>query len=204
MALVDLTHPFSQNMPVYPSDPVPVFKQTSTIEKEGYIDFTVTTGMHIGTHVDAPLHFIKDGKFIADFPVEKFYGQGVLIDARGQKSIDVDLLGQKAIKKDSIVLVLTGFSQKFGQKDYYEAYPAATEAFAKKIIALGVKILGLDTSSPDHPPFPIHKLLLAQEVLLLENLTNLESLVGLENFEIMAFPPKLQTDGSPIRVVAKI
>ena len=66
-----------------------------------------------------------------------------------------------------------------------------------------IKMLGVDMCSPDHSPFPIHKILLANNILILENLTNLSDLENKE-FKVHAFPIKLQIDGSPVRVVAEI
>ena len=108
------------------------------------------------------------------------------------------------VRKGDIVLVLTGFYKKFGQAEYYEKYPEITEDFAKKLVDLGVKIVGVDTPSPDRPPFNIHKLLLKNDVLIIENLTNLEKLLGIKKFEIFAFPPNFDVEGSPVRVVAKV
>jgi len=57
--------------------------------------------------------------------------------------------------------------------------------------------------SPDHEPFPIHKLLLSNDVLIIENLTNLEKLAGKE-FRIIALPINLQEDAAPARVIAEL
>jgi len=64
-------------------------------------------------------------------------------------------------------------------------------------------MVGLDMCSPDRPPFPVHKILLGGEILIIENLTNMEALEG-KNFTIYAFPIKLQIDGAPVRVVAEV
>jgi kynurenine formamidase len=64
-------------------------------------------------------------------------------------------------------------------------------------------MIGVDMCSPDHPDFPIHKLLLSHDVLIIENLTNVSVLEGKE-FKITALPLKLDIDGSPARVIAEI
>ncbi|MEK7557141.1 MAG: cyclase family protein, partial [Patescibacteria group bacterium] len=80
MKYIDLTHTFVDNMPVYPGDPVAEVKQIADIKKEGYTDHRITTGMHVGTHMDAPMHMIEGGKALSDMPVENFFGRGYLID----------------------------------------------------------------------------------------------------------------------------
>ena len=62
----------------------------------------------------------------------------------------------------------------------------------------------LDSPSPDRHPFEIHKLLLENNVLLAENLTNVEALFSVQKFEMMAFPLNLQADSSPARIIARI
>ena len=202
MKYIDLTHTFIADMPVYPGDPVPEFVQVADLHKEGYTDYRITTGMHVGTHMDAPLHMLEGGKRLSEIDIEKFTGKGVLIDARGKSVIDEPLLdGIKENEKD-IVLVMTGFYKKFREPEYYEKYPEISEGFAKKAVSLGVKIVGIDTPSPDRPPFEVHKILLGNEVLIIENLTNLESLVGAGDFEVWALPAKFDVEAAPVRVVA--
>ena len=204
MRLIDLSHKFTEKMPVYPGDPVPEITKGADIKKEGYNDYYIKTGMHVGTHIDAPLHMLENGKRLTEIEIEHFYGNGCLIDARGKPAIDSDSLKNAAVRKGDIVFVLTGFYKKFGQAEYYEKYPEITDDFAKKLVDLGVKIVGVDTPSPDRPPFNIHKLLLKNDVLIIENLTNLEKLLGIKKFEIFAFPPNFDVEGSPVRVVAKV
>ena len=203
MKYIDLTHTFKQNMPVYPGDPKSELKQTAFVNKNGYNDFQITTNMHVGTHMDAPFHMLQNGKRLSKYPIDHFFGKGHLIDARG-KSIDADLLEGKQITKGDIVLIMTGFSSKFGSPDYYESYPEIKEGFASKIIELGVSIVGIDTPSPDRPPFSIHKLLLKNNVLIIENLNNLESLLKHKQFTITALPAKFDCEAAPARVVAQI
>lgn len=204
MRYIDLTHTFDAGMPVYPGDPIPELTQIADMYKEGYTDYQIKTGMHVGTHMEAPLHIIEGGKRLSDIAVEKFFGRGCLIDARGISVVTVNFLEKSDAKKDDIVFVLTGFSEKYYQPEYYEKFPEIGEDFTDKAIELGVKIVGMDTPSPDRPPFKIHKLLLEKEILIIENLANLESLVGIKDFEVFALPAKLHTEAAPVRVIAKI
>ncbi len=204
MKYIDLTHTFKKEMPVYPGDPAPEILQVASIDKYGYNDFQIKTGMHVGTHMDAPLHMIVGGKRLSEYSADNFFGEGHLIDARGKTSVDVDLLEGRKISKGDIVLIMTGFYKKFGGSDYYEKYPEITEGFASKLIESGVKIVGIDTPSPDRPPFKIHRMLLKNEVLIIENLTNLEELLKYMQFSVVALPAKFDTEAAPVRVIAQI
>lgn len=203
MKYIDLTHTFKKEMPAYPGDPMPELIQVSSIDKDGYNDFQVKTGMHVGTHMDAPLHMLPGGKRLSEYSADTFFGEGRLIDARGKNSVDVDLLEGRKISKGDIVLIMTGFYKKFGATDYYEKYPEITESFASKLIELGVKMVGLDTPSPDRPPFKIHKMLLKNEILIIENLTNLEELLKCTQFSVVALPAKFDAEAAPVRVITQ-
>ena len=62
----------------------------------------------------------------------------------------------------------------------------------------------MDSPSPDLYPFEIHKLLLENNILLAENLTNFDSLLSVNNFEIIALPLKIHADSSPARIIARM
>lgn len=204
MQYIDLTHTFKADMPVYPGDPLPILTQSAEISAAGYNEFHISTGMHVGTHMDSPLHMLENGKKLSEYPAEKFFGKGHLIDARNQKEINADLLAGKLIEAGDIVLMMTGFDKKFGSESYYNDYPEIAESFAQKLVTLGVKIVGMDTPSPDRAPFNIHKILLGNDILIIENLTNLEALLSHEEFDIIALPAKFEAEAAPVRVVAKV
>lgn len=201
MKYIDLTHVFSAEMPVYPGDPKPEMTQIAFADSQGYTDFKITSSMHVGTHMDAPLHMLKDGKKLSEYPPEHFFGKGVLLDARDKK-IDLELLENKTITRGDIVFIMTGFYKKYYTPEYYKLYPEITEAFALKMAEEGIKIIGIDTPSPDRPPYRIHKLLMKNDILIIENLTNLEELRSHAEFDIVALPAKFDAEAAPVRVVA--
>lgn len=203
MPYIDLTHAFTSEMPVYPGDASPELVQTSTIEKDGIVHFGLKTGMHVGTHIDAPLHMLAGGKKIDDYPPQKFFGRGVMLDARGKTSAGAELLRGVLIQKGDIVLVCFGWSSEFGQDEYYHNYPEISMELAEALANIGISIIGMDTPSPDRAPYQTHKILLKSDILIIENLTNLESLIGKNNLDMVALPAKLHTEAAPCRVVAK-
>jgi arylformamidase len=201
---LDLTHPFTNQMPVFPGDPQPELTQVSTVQKDGIAHFDLKTGMHVGTHMDAPAHMLAGGKNLSEYLVEKFFGRGVILDARGKKSADVNLLDGVDVRRGDIVLVCFGWSTEFKEDEYYLNYPEISGELAKKLADIGISVVGMDTPSPDRAPYGIHNILFKGDVLIIENLTNLETLIGKTNFEITALPIKLETEAAPCRVVAKV
>jgi arylformamidase len=203
--LIDLTHTFTPDMPVYPGDPCAKLYQCAHIEENGLLNkYNIETNMHVGTHMDAPLHMVEDGAFICDFPVEKFQGRGVLIDARGQNPIDTNLLKGKNIKEGDIVLLWTGWDKKFRTDEYFKSWPAITEEFARALVERKIALIGMDMPGPDQDaPFPIHKIFLKAEILIIENMAGLDALEG-KSFLIHAYPVKYEADAAPVRVVAEV
>jgi len=190
-------------MPVYPGDPTARIVQNNHVTKDGFTSHTITIGTHIGTHIDAPAHMIANGKNIFDYPVEHFIGNGVLIDARNKKKIDLELLDQVPLQENDIVLLYTQRDTMFNTTEYFTDYPEITTNFAQKLVDAKVKIVGMDQASPDYKPFATHKLLLKNNILIIENLTNLNKLIG-KQFTILALPLNIKAEAGPVRVVAQV
>lgn len=201
MKFIDLSVPLNEDTPVYPGDPKIKITTAGILEKDGYEDHYVCVGTHAGTHIDAPRHMVSGGRSLDEIPIEHFYGNGVYIKIDGK--FDLKQIQQAYIQKGDIVLFHTGMSNVYNQPDYYEKYPAMPEEIANFLVEKGVKVVGVDMCSPDYEPFPVHRILLKKNVLIIENLTNLALLAG-KKFKVYAFPIKLQIDGAPVRVVAEI
>jgi kynurenine formamidase len=202
--LIDLTQLFTgEDMPVYPGDSCAKLYAVATHAKDGVCAHAIETGMHVGTHIDAPLHMIDGGAYISDIPVDRCTGKGHLIDVRGKKIIDADCLDSVDLQNGDIVMVWTGWSDKFRDPEYYTSYPAMTDAFGQRLADAKIAMVGMDTPSPDYEPFAVHKILLRADVLIAENLTNLAALQN-KQFRIHAYPLKLKAEAAPARIVAEI
>ncbi len=201
--LIDLTRLTTHGMPVYPGDTPPRLLESVHFDEHQCVNHEFQGSMHVGTHMDGPMHMIKEGRKLCELPLDRFVGRGQLIDARGRKSLDMDLLVGKNLQAGDIVLFWTAWEEQFGTEDYYGAFPVLTEALAEKLVDLQVKIIGLDSPSPDREPYTVHRVLLQKEILILENLVNLSALDG-KDFELTALPAKWDADSAPARVIAKL
>lgn len=201
MKYVDLSVPINEKTPVYPGDPITKIEPAGIFDTDGYEDHYVSIGTHAGTHIDAPRHMVKNGKSLDEIPVEHFIGRGVYIKVEGSFSLDV--IKKANIQEGDIVLFHTGMSDVYHEPAYYNNYPAMTDEIGRYLVKKKVKMVGVDMCSVDHEPFPVHRILLKDDVLIIENLTNLGVLEGKE-FTITALPIKLQIDGAPTRVIAEI
>jgi len=199
---VDLSVPLNQETPVYPGDTPVKIEQANLIDRNGYNDHVISINIHSGTHIDAPIHMIKGGKTLGATPLEQFIGRGRLVSA--EKEFSLERLQQANIEEGDVVLFRTGMSKHYHEPLYFETYPAMSEEIARYLVERKVKMVGIDAGSVDNiDDFPVHKILLAGDVLIIENLTNLEQLID-KSFTVYALPVKLDIDGAPARVIAEV
>lgn len=202
--LIDLSHLIQDGMPAYPGDPDTRLARIRTLETDLYNNHSLHTGMHSGTHIDAPMHLTERDEYICGLPLQSFVGDGCVLDVRGESIISMREAYREQIPAHSIVLLHTGWDQHWGTDAYFGDHPVVDAELAAHLIEKRVKLLGVDTPSPDHPPCAIHKQLFQHDIYIIENLTNLGSLVGAGPFEVIALPLKIRADASIARVIARV
>jgi kynurenine formamidase len=214
----DLTQPFHEDIPHSASQPDPEFETIRSVEEDGANVQVYTARTHVATHVDAPLHFVPGGATIDELPLDRFAGEGVVLDIErdGPGEIGVDAVEAAAadaggVREGDIVLLRTGWGGKFEGDGDYQRYPWLAGDVGDWLLDVGVKFLGVDTISPDEPramraedyhAYPIHRTLLPEEVPIAEHLY-LEDVPG-RRLELFGFPLKFRGgDGSPIRMAGR-
>lgn len=170
---------------------------------------------HMGTHIDAPLHVLAGGRSIDQFPVDTFCGPGTVLDVRREGVVELGREELEAVGSDvrpgDIVLLHFGYAERFGDPGYFD-HPYLSEGAADWLLDRGVRMVGVDTVTPDlpgaHRPvdyhFPVHMKLLGREVLIMENVgPGMASLAG-KRLEVVALPlPIRGADGSPVMAMAR-
>ncbi len=211
MTVFDLTHPIAQNMPVYPGTEPPTITTECSIDEVGFLEKKITMYSHTGTHVDAPTHLLKNHNTLDMLKIDHFYGSAFLLhhDDSTVKSIGVNLLQpyQDKIQAVDFLLLHTGWSQYWGFKQYFADYPVLSLEAAHWLGRFGLKGFGLDTISADpvdSQDYPVHKALLQNNIIIIENLANLQDL-PCNHFDFSCFPLSMaDAEGSPVRAVAFI
>lgn len=202
--IIDLSMPLNENTIVFPGDTKPVFEQAGTLETVGFIDHIIHINNHLGTHVDAPDHMLEKGVLLSDYPIDRFVCEAVCVDAKGQDTLTPQLLDGVELKPGDAVLFYTGSGDNYRNDTYATEYPKVELELANLLVEKGAKIVGADMISFDHDePYPIHKALLDNDVLLIENLINLDTVVG-KRFKLYALPIKLELHAAPVRVIAEV
>lgn len=204
MRLIDLSQNIELGMPVYPGDSSVVLEHTNKFSIDYYNNYRIYTGMHVGTHVDGPMHMTDTNQYINELDLSSFYGQGCIINSQNESIIKQKDEYLEIIKGKSIVLIHTGMDKFFGSENYYTKHPVLDISFCEMLVENNIKMVGFDMPSPDRSPFEVHKFLLSNNVLILENLTKLDKISAEDHFELMAFPLKIKADSSMVRAVVRI
>lgn len=206
--IVDLSHPLTTGMPVYPGDPEVAITPATTIAKDGFNVLHVQMGSQSGTHVDAPFHFIDDGARIDRVALDRFVGHAVLADVRGLGPHGV--IGTEMIpaRPEGVTLLLlhTGWSTHWGSEHYF-AHPSLSAEAAQRIVEEGYRLVAIDalsvdsTARGDHD-FPAHMIILGEGIPICENLTGLDQ-IDWPNPVVSVLPLRLaDADGAPLRAIA--
>ncbi len=207
--LIDLSWPLSPITPVYPGDPVfQVKDHVVAASAAGFNLKTVHTGMHIGTHADAPRHYYRDGIGAAAVALESMVGRAVLLRVEPQNGIvrtaDLEKAWKGLCEKQPRILISTGFSSHFGQPDYFTDHPGFEPSLSAFLKARGAVLFGIDLPSVKYGTVDnagAHADLLAAGIVIVENLAHLESLPPAFSFAAAMLPIE-GCDGSPVRAYA--
>lgn len=230
--VVDLTHPFDDKTLYWPTSPSSFEKKRLAYgETAGgyfYSAYSFCTPEHGGTHLDAPIHFARDGKTVDQIPVRQLVAPAVVIDVRGRAQADPDyrLTAEDVrawealhgvIPAGSVVLLRTGWAARWPDRKAYFGDDAPGNASRLRFPSYGREAaellvrqrragaLGVDTASIDHGPskdFPVHRVAAAAGVPGLENVANLDALPETGAW-IVALPMKISGgSGGPLRIIA--
>jgi len=205
--IIDLSLTLYDGMPVFPSPfyPKVAVESIATYEKDGRSVQKLVFASHLGTHIDAPLHYIPDEKAIDEVPLDSLVGEPILIDLTHKKpSETITKKDLEAAEAEAIVLIHTGWVDEHWEKpDFYEYAPYLTKEAAEHLVSKRIRALGLDTlTDKDWVNWPIHKTLLGNNILIVEYLKNLAETKG-KKVTFVALPLKIRGgDGSPARVIA--
>lgn len=208
MKIIDLTHLIKPDMAVFPGTEKPVFEK---IDIEGYRELKMTLYTHTGTHMDAPYHIIKSTKSLDEFGVDKFAGSGFVINCKGMANQKITkgflLPYEEQLKKNSFVLFNSGWYYKWNTPEYFDGFPTLTAEAAGWLTEFNLKGIGLDSISLDpvsDMSLPNHHIVLKNEIVIVENLTNLDNLPD-KDFMFLCLPLNIEkADGSPVRAVAML
>ncbi|MGN0143804.1 MAG: cyclase family protein [Clostridium sp.] len=216
MKVIDLTQKICNNMPVFSEEEKPKLNIVNTVKEDGYKMTCMNIYSHNGTHIDAPSHVFENGETLDHMDIDRFSGSALVVNCTdllseefGKKIIKLDHImkyGDKA-EKAEFILFHTGYADKWGKEEYLNDCPILSIEAADYLVQSKKKGTGADLMSLDDmnsETLPIHKKLLGNGILIVENLNNLNQAEG-DVFYFAALPLKYEnSDGAPVRAAAYI
>lgn len=206
MELIDVSVPVSPQLPVWPGDPPIELSQLSSIEQGDEANVTrLAAAVHIGTHVDAPRHFIDGGAGIDELPLEVLVGEAVVVVLPAVEVINREALVSARIEgQPDRILFKTSNSDYWaaGEREFQRDFVAIDESGADWLVDHGVRLVGVDYLSvaPWGQAVETHRRLLGAQVVIVEGL----DLTGVKagSYQLYCLPLKLVgSDGAPARVL---
>src|SRR5579859_6249452 len=151
MQYFDLSHSMENGMTFFPGDPEPRFVPADIAAPWQVTELHM--GTHTGTHVDAPAHFLPDGKTIDQYPPERFFVAGIVVSALqcgDDEPIGSDVFGEclALLPACGAVLIRTGWDRYWGGERYMR-HPYLLREAAELLVTSGVGIVGVDALSVD-------------------------------------------------------
>ncbi len=209
---IDLTLTISESIPNFPGSPKPQFISWSNLKDDGYNLELLFLSSHTGTHLDAPYHFVKNGQKINQIPLDRLVGKAILIKLQKTKNSAITksdiILFEKnndKIPKNSSIFFYTNWQKNLKKSNYFTENPGLDVSAAKYLISKNINLVGIDSPSIDlgkDDSFNVHQILSKNNILIVENLTNLNKIISQEfNFTILPLKLKDAT-GSPVRAMA--
>lgn len=214
--IIDLSLPIDTQTISPPSQAKKVFVEYAYRSPGWWQASTITLSAHTATHVDSPLHVIKDSITVGQLSLEKLIGDAIILNLTNKKpnspitSEDFIKYEEKIRFNDIIILRTDWTDKKWGTNEYWDNSPYLTEDGAKWLVAKCPKAIGFDffeeysARLKDFKPedFVVHKMILKEGIAIIEHLTNLGK-ISRERVKLYVLPLKLMvTEAAPARAIA--
>ena len=177
---------------VYPGDPAPQKQVMSRMEDGALYNLTAfSMCAHNGTHVDAPYHFLKDGKTIEQMTLDAFVGDCYVACHEGDIT-----------SADALYILEKARNVGAGERILIAGEATVTAEAAREFAGAQIKLIGNEsqTVGPENAPMEVHKILLGEEIVLLEGIVLTDVPEG--KYMLSAAPlNQAGFDGAPCRAI---
>lgn len=207
MKIYDVSLTISPQLPVWPGDPPIELDQVESMDNGAHANVSrLSAGVHIGTHVDAPHHFLNDGRTVEQMSLEVLTGPCYVVQLPdGVDAITAEVLEGVPLPSATIRVLFGTSNSRFwsrGETRFQEDFVAVTEDGAEWLVEHGTQLVGVDYLSvaPYGDSVPTHTKLLKAGIVVVEGLDL--SAVPRGFYELYCLPLKLLgSDGAPARAV---
>lgn len=206
MRTYDVTLAITSDMPVWPGDTPPILEQMDSIDAGNTANTSqIKLSVHTGTHVDAPHHFMNDGRTIEGLQLDTLVGRAYVLYLPEADLITAAVLQAAEIPPRTRRLLFKTRNSEYWARDvrqFQTDFVAISPDGAEYLVDRNVKLVGIDYLSvaPFKAGTPTHRILLGAGVVVLEGL-NL-SKVSQGRYTLHCLPLKIAgSDGAPARVI---
>lgn len=210
MKIMDVSVTVDADLTIWPGDPVYRTERVHKIEDGANSNVSIVEmGVHTGTHVDAPFHFLMDGGTVENLPLDAMVGPAEVV----QITDDVQVIDRKVLQSIPIPAGTTRLLLKTRNSNFWHENPRSfhtdfvgiDEDGANYLVEMGLRLVGIDylSISPYHMSRPTHEALLKARVVIIESL----DLTGVEpgGYNLTCLPLKLGgVEGAPARVILTV
>lgn len=205
MKIFDISWPISKATTGYKDRYIVGIDEIKNFNRDGVRETAIHLSSHSGTHVDAPAHFLKEGKTIDEIHLDRLIGDCIVLDmttCAERITRDCLLAHDNEIMQDRIILLRTTNSDfsptdKFNPHFVYLEASGAAYLAEKKVKAVGIDYLGIEHSQPGHPT---HENLLNADIVIVEGLRLRHVQPG--NYFFVCLPLNvIGTEAAPARAV---
>ncbi|WP_420612672.1 cyclase family protein [Candidatus Spongiisocius sp.] len=162
MKIVDLSHPINIHTPGWVGYPGSKIYYTQTLQTNRVVSQRIESSLHVGTHLDGPMHMADGGGDMASLPLTKLIHEGVIVDVSDEVSdwsiITPEMITSKVeVKKGDILIIHTGYHRYYEGKPeqdltrYFCMHPGGTRELAEWMLDMELAWWGIDAGSGDHP-----------------------------------------------------
>ena len=207
MTIYDISLTISPDLPTWPGDPKLELEKLESMDQGGHNNVSwISTSVHIGTHVDAPYHFLNDGKTVEQLALEVLTGPCYVVQLPdGIEMITAEVLDRTEIPSETRRVLFGTRNSHFwarGESGFQTDFVAITEDGAEWLVRRGVQLVGVDYLSvaPYGDSVPTHTVLLSAGVVIAEGLNLSNVMRGF--YDLYCLPLKLAgCDGAPARAI---
>jgi arylformamidase len=201
---IDISMPLKESTAHWPGDTPFAYDVSATKEQTGSVNIgKITMSTHLGTHTDAPFHFLNDGERISDLDLDVYIGRCRVVDASRFSVFSRETLSSLPVEGTERLLIKTSVPNNHAQ--FPEEIPYITKDGADYLGESGIRLAGLDVPSVDpldSKELEAHHQLYKNGIYILENLM-LDN-VPPGDYELIALPLAIAGgDGSPVRAVIR-
>ena len=202
---IDISWMINARTPVFPGDCPYQARQSLSIAGGDICNLSeIKMSMHFGTHIDAPLHFIDHGKPVPELDLSLFFGEATVIEIDNVKEITAGEIAKHSFKPGQrLLLKVPGNETLLDKAEFSNDFIGMDRSAAEFLVERGVPLVGIEYLSIEKPvgnDYPVHHILLGNDIIILEGIDLRKVEPG--DYFLACQPLKLENgNGSPVRAV---